>query len=136
MFRATRCIDKYSSTRMCALYFDSQLGKVEKCYIPSLRLCGCPGKEETEPCNYTIPVVTLASQYDLKKKDISETSRQYSGCLCDEQKLMPSKLSTGSHIAGAPRIQGKCTLVQGPFIKKMIMAAAVVLKLKPLMCIL
>ena len=55
---------------MCALYFDCQLGKVEKCYIPSLRLCGCPGKEETEQCNYTIPVVTLANQYDLKKKRI------------------------------------------------------------------
>lgn len=48
---------------------------------------------------------------------------------------MTPKLSMGNHIAGAPRIQGMCTLVQGPFIK-MIVAAAVVLKLKPLTCIL
>lgn len=68
MFRAAGCIGKYSSTRMCALYFDSQLGKIEKCYIPSLRLCGCPRKEETEQCNHTIPVVTLASQYDFTKR--------------------------------------------------------------------
>lgn len=117
MFRATGCIGKYSSTRMCALYFDSHLGKVEKCYIPSLRLCGCPGKEEREQCNYAIPVVTLASQYNFKK-DISETSSQYSGCLCNEQKLMTSKLSMGSHIAAAPRIQGRCTPSTGAIYKE------------------
>ena len=135
MFRTTGCIGKYSSTRMCALYFNTQLDKIEKCYIPSLRLCGCPWKEETEQCNYTIPVVTLASQYDFTKRILVKPLVSIQA-VCDEQKLMTPKLSMGNHIAGAPRIQGMYTLVQGPFIKKMIMAAAVVLKLKPLTCIL
>lgn len=47
IFRVTGCIGTCSSTRLYTLYFDFHLDEIEKCYIPSLRLCCSPGKEGT-----------------------------------------------------------------------------------------